>query len=305
MVSGSGRIYLYLAVALVVLTVVGVVFVPRMLDSSGSSSYRGLAESGQLVDEKPETQKLVSTRFPLRSYRSSSEQPVEERQPSVEAEPSDSPTAGGPDGTPEQVGLPTRAVPGLEANRPRTSDRVTTRAWLTVDSPLHASPRTTSSRLGTADKGTQVRWVAEAEPGWEELLLADERSVYVRSSSLTFVEPAESNPRSLATGIEIDAAALAPTVDGFLTALASGDLLRAETHLESGAPELHRETLSGLAAFTDSSQRARLDRIEPSHDGDPSLRLVLLDSNQMDAQPVRTLWRWDGGRGRWLLSRWD
>jgi hypothetical protein len=171
------------------------------------------------------------------------------------------------------------------------------------------APRTTARVLGTVPPGTQVRWVKTLQPGWEEILLRDGRSVYMQSNTLGLSGGSSERPSGPGGegegGSEPgDMAALPAAVDGFLATLQDADLLRASTYLAPGAPPLEESDLGSWSALVGPQVEARVGRIEPLPEGGDNARSVLV-VDAGGATQVQTTWRWDPRQERWLLSSWQ
>lgn len=290
---------------LIVLTGLAAFLVPKILDQSQEQGYREIEGQGK----PPITRSLsseVSTRFPVRPFREGqASDETEPKRPERQAfpgaaDPSPQPSTSDPD----SEGLPQREVlVSREADESVSGEVVTTRAWVARDSSVFLEAKTTASVLGSVGSGTQVRWVRQVEPGWEEILLKDGRRVYMLTSSLRF--KSEDSPTS-AQEEDSDVSLLPGTVDDLLATLRDGDLLRAETYLAPNAPGFEGPASGPWTEFIGADARGRVGRIESVDSGRGSARSVLItdDKENGSRTDLQTVWRWDGRQGRWLLSEW-
>lgn len=302
MVSWSKKIYLSFWITLLVLTGVAIWGIPQLLDQSGEASIKSLDGA----PSAPSGQEIVghrSTRFPTRPFLSSSgagSLPQRDPDPEpVSERASDSESASE---TAPPVGLPSRAVPGVEEQR-GLDERVTTRAYLAADSSVYSRPQTTATVLGRVGSETRVRWYASASQGWEEILLKDGRSAYVQSRDLSFSSN-ESSSSTRGSQSEADLNLLPGTVESFLYSLSQTDLLRAETHLSISTEGLSPDTLGPLSPYVGTADLGRIIRVN-AHPDDPSqTREVLLGYGSDLEHEVTTVWGWSQQQRRWMLTGW-
>jgi hypothetical protein len=183
----------------------------------------------------------------------------------------------------------------------------TSRVRVLVNAPVYESPRTTAKVLGTVAAGTQVRWLQTAQPGWEEIVLRDGRSVYMPSNTLNVgggSEPAPVTQPSGETGKDQSLSLLPATVDGFLSTLQGGDLLRAGTYLSPQAPTLEEPDLGVWGALVGPQADAKVTRMEPVPGRGSDWRSVLV-MDQVSGVQVQTVWEWSPLQQRWLLAGWE
>ncbi len=283
------------------------VAVPRYLDSPEEPSIRDYTKTSRPTSQDLDHAVAIVTRFPTRPYEDSlfASQPknpvsAEEPAPRPEGDPSDEDDQPGH--------LPTRLVPGIDSPTQSVGERVTTRAWVTQETTLHRNPKTTSAVLGNVSRGTQVRWVAKADAGWEEILLTNGSSAYLKSTDLTFSAPSsgeQSGGRDGDRGVPPDFSLLTSTTESFLKALGQEDYLRAETYLGPDTPQLEFSTLGRLLAYTEQAELSRVARIEPLSGQPNTRRAVLLVRGPDYEYETWTVWEWDSQRQRWQLISWD
>jgi hypothetical protein len=299
--SWPRKIYLLFWLSLISLTGLAAFLVPRILDSSQEQGYREIDGQGRPPLVQPLTGS-VATRFPVRPFTDASP-----AGPEREAFPGQQPT---PSAQPTRVsGLPQRDVMGSgQAPDASSPQPVTSRAKVIAQSSVYESPRTTARVLGTVEAGTQVRWLRAGEPGWEEILLRDGRTVYMQSSALNVggnSEPVPVERPSAGAGEDSTLLALLPdTVDSFLMTLRDGDLLRAGTYLTPEAPPLEEPDLGAWTALIGPQADAQVGRIEPVSGRGAEWRSVLV-LDQTNGVHVQTTWQWSASQERWLLTGWE
>lgn len=303
--SRSSKIYLLFWLGLAGLTCLAAFLVPRILDSSNQQGYREIDGQGRPVLVEPLTAS-VDTRFPTRPFHDDElapDQPERQAFPTGERTP-----AAAEDPSGEPTGLPQRDVSPSSGNPPPADVPVTSRARVVQDSSVYESPRTTARVLGTVSPGTQVSWARTIEPGWEEIILRDGRSVYMQSTSLQLPggslrepEPGTDQP----VGREVEGVSqLPPTVDSFLSVLRDGDVLRAGTYLAPGSPPLEEPDLGVWASLVGPQADGRVGRVEPVPGRGAEARSVLI-VDQAGSTPIMTVWEYDSSTQRWLLSSWE
>lgn len=307
MSSGVWRVYLSLFAGLFVMTAVAMVAVPMFLDSTDEPSIRDYTKTSRPTSQDLDHAVAIVTRFPTRPYDDRPFAPPPKNPISVD-EPSRPAQTEPTEETEQPAHLPTRLVPGIDSPTQSVGERVTTRAWVTQETTLHKNPKTTSAVLGNVGRGSQVRWVAKADAGWEEILLTNGSSAYLKSTDLTFSAPAtadQGESRVGDRGVPPDFSALTATTESFLRALGQEDYLRAETFLGPESPQLEFNTLGRLAAYTEQGELSRVARIEPLSGQSNSKRAVLLARGSSFEDETWTVWEWDSQRQRWQLISWD
>lgn len=298
MSSWPRKIYLLFWLALIGGTALAAFLLPRLLDSSQQQGYRELDGQGKPPMAEPLASNL-STRFPVRPF-TDADSPSQE--PARQAFPRMSPTPG--TSVTSAPGMPQRDVPTGPVRPPR--EQVTSRARVVLNASVYERPRTTARVLGTVAPDTQVRWVKTVEPGWEEILLRDGRSVYMQSNTL-HLGGAQPLPGERPGDPEAEAEALAVlprTVDSFLEALRRGDLLRASTYLSSTAPRLEEPDLGVWSALMGPQAEGQMARMEDVAGRGPDWRSVLV-LDQANGVAVQTVWKWEASQERWLLTGWE
>lgn len=295
--SWPRKIYLLFWLTLICGTGLGAFLIPRILDGSQEQGYREIDGQGR----PPMAEVLsgdVSTRFPVRPFVESvpSENPGREAFPGMRSTPSAERTPG----------LPQRDVmSGVPAATPGR-DPVTSRVRVVQNASVYESPRTTARVLGTVAPGTQVRWSRTVEPGWEEILLNDGRSVYMQSATLSIGGAAEPVPvENPPAGDSSEFVAQLPTtVESFLGTLRDGELLRAGTYLAAEAPPLDQPDLGVWAALVGPQADAHVLRMESvTGRGSDWRSVTVLD--QANGVQILTTWKWEAGQERWLLAGWE
>lgn len=309
MSSWPRKIYLLFWVALIGLTGLAAVVIPRLLDSAHEQGYREIDGQGRPpVTSRPLATARLDTSFPTRPFDATAEgsaspQPArQEEAPSRQPFPTEKDDR--PDRAPRGPGLPQREVGSAPAQDGR-GQGVTSRVRVVENSSVYESPRTTARVLGTVPPGTVVRWLKSAESGWEEIVLSDGRSVYMLSSTLALGGGGSAPPAGSRAESDSDIMERLPgTVDSFLSTLRDGDLTRASTYLSASAPLLEEPNLGAWGPMIGPESDARLDRMEPVSGRGQEWRSVLV-LDQSNGARVQTVWSWDAEQQRWLLAEWD
>lgn len=295
--SWPRKIYLLFWLTLIGLTGFAAFLLPRLLDSSHEQGYREIEGQGKPALGAQPTGDDVSTRFPVRPFQaeSSTAEPTRQVFPVSEETPS-APSSRSPS-------LPQRDVLGKAPAQRAGRETVTSRVRVVQTSSVFETPLTTAKVLGTVKADAQVRWVRTVEPGWEEILLNDGRSVYMQSPSLHMGTGGE-RPAADGNSDNADTAALPATVESFLGFLYEGQVLRANTYLAAEVPPLEESDLGAWSPFVGSGSDARVDRMEPVAGEGSDWRSVLIIEQNQGAR-ILTTWRWNSRQERWLLVNWE
>ncbi len=293
-------------------TVLAAVVIPRILDSSHDQGYREIDGQGRppIASRPGSSASVADTSFPLRPFDQAGAEAAPQSDPTTSQQPSRQafPKAGQedmPDRAPRGPGLPQREV-GSAPAQPARDQGVTSRVRVVENGSVYETPRTTSKVLGTVPPGTMVRWLKSSEPGWEEILLSDGRSVYMLSSALA-LGGGTTAPQTARQDASSDTEVLGKlpgTVDSFLATLRDGDLMRASTYLSGSAPPLEEPGLGSWGPMVGPDSDARLDRMEPVSGRSDEWRSVLV-LDQSNGARVETVWNWDPAQQRWLLAEWN
>lgn len=292
--SRSNKIYLLLWGILISITVLGVVIIPRVLDGSQESGYHEL--EGQNIANLADPS---VTRFPVRPILD--DDPVEET-PQRQAFPELSSADASPSSVERldsNVGLPQRSRAGAREERRPTP--VTSRVKVIRDASVYAKALTTAEVIGTVKVGLWVRWIRTIDAQWEEIMLNDERLVYLPKGTLAL--PGSSDDSRSGSSLEPDFSELPNAVSDFMAQLRRADIARAETYLSASAPSLTGSNLDAWKELLGPEAKPVVGRLQPPPDGSLSVRVVeITDVGKGIA--LETVWEWNSRAGRWLLGSW-